>query len=224
RDLLSSADCSHGSMSRAQEEERASQRRGYNFELLVSHIDDADELCRRTARAIADGLVVGWFQGRMEWGPRALGNRSILCDPRRADMKDILNAKIKRRESFRPFAPSILREAVAEWFETDDDVPFMMQAFQIRTKYRDMIPAVIHVDDTGRLQTVHRETNPRYYRLIEHFRDLTGIPFVLNTSFNENEPIVCYPEEALDCFLRTEMDILVLKNFFIERNSNFRAP
>ena len=185
----------------------------------VTLINDEEELVKKTARAIADGKIVGWFQGRMEWGPRALGNRSVLADPRNAGIKDILNAKIKRRESFRPFAPSILREAVAEWFETDDDVPFMMQVFQIRTKYRDMIPAVIHVDGTGRLQTVHRETNPRYYRLIEHFRDLTGIPLVLNTSFNENEPIVCYPEEALDCFLRTEMDLLVLANFFVERKS-----
>jgi carbamoyltransferase len=184
----------------------------------VMLINDEEELVKKTARAIADGKIVGWFQGRMEWGPRALGNRSVLADPRNAGIKDILNAKIKRRESFRPFALSILREAVAEWFETDDDVPFMMQVFQIGAKYRDMIPAVIDVDGTGRLQTVHKETNPRYYRLIEHFRDLTGIPLVLNTSFNENEPIVCYPEEALDCFLRTEMDILVLKNFFIERS------
>ncbi len=185
----------------------------------VSYVGDEEELGKRTAQAIADGKIVGWFQGRMEWGPRALGNRSILADPRNAGIKDVLNEKIKRRESFRPFAPSILREAVAEWFETDDDVPFMMQVFQIRSKYRDMIPAVIHVDGTGRLQTVHKETNPRYYRLIEHFRDLTGIPLVLNTSFNENEPIVCYPEEALDCFLRTEMDLLVLGNFFVERKS-----
>jgi carbamoyltransferase len=177
-----------------------------------------EELVRKTAQAIADGKVVGWFQGRMEWGPRALGNRSILADPRRADMKDILNAKIKRRESFRPFAPSILREAVAEWFEQDDDVPFMMQVFQIRARHRPLIPAVTHVDGSGRLQTVHKETNPRYYRLIEHFRDLTGIPLVLNTSFNENEPVVCYPEEALDCFLRTKMDVLVLENFFLQRN------
>ena len=125
------------------------------------------ELCRRAAAAIADGKVVGWFQGRMEWGPRALGNRSILCDPRRADMKDILNAKIKRRESFRPFAPSVLDEAVAEWFEEDDAVPFMMQVFQIREEKRSLIPAVTHVDGSGRLQTVIVETNPRYYRLIE---------------------------------------------------------
>ena len=184
----------------------------------VALIADEEELVSKTAKAIADGKIVGWFQGRMEWGPRALGNRSILADPRNAGIKDVLNAKIKRRESFRPFAPSILRESVAEWFETDDDVPFMMQVFQIRSKYRDMIPAVIHVDGTGRLQTVHKETNPRYYRLIENFRDLTGIPLVLNTSFNENEPVVCYPEEALDCFLRTEMDLLVLGNFCVSRN------
>ena len=183
----------------------------------VALITDEEELLAKTAKAISNGKIVGWFQGRMEWGPRALGNRSILADPRNAGIKDVLNAKIKRRESFRPFAPSILRDAVAEWFETDDDVPFMMKVFQIRSKYRDMIPAVIHVDGTGRLQTVHKETNPRFYRLIEHFRDLTGIPVVLNTSFNENEPIVCFPEEALECFLRTEMDILVLVNFFIER-------
>ncbi|HWY51277.1 MAG TPA: carbamoyltransferase C-terminal domain-containing protein [Chthoniobacterales bacterium] len=185
----------------------------------IALVADEAELVSKTAKAIADGKIVGWFQGRMEWGPRALGNRSILADPRNAGIKDVLNAKIKRRESFRPFAPSILRESVAEWFETDDDVPFMMKVFQIRSKYRDMIPAVIHVDGTGRLQTVHKETNPRYHRLIEHFRDLTGIPVVLNTSFNENEPVVCYPEEALDCFLRTQMDVLVLGNFFIERKS-----
>ena len=175
------------------------------------------KLLRQVAQAIADGKVVGWFQGRMEWGPRALGNRSILADPRRADMKEILNAKIKRRESFRPFAPSILREAVAEWFEQEDDVPFMMEVFTVRPKVRPLIPAVVHVDGSGRLQTVHRDTNPRYYRLIENFRDLTDIPMVLNTSFNENEPVVCYPEEALDCFLRTKMDVLVLGNFLIER-------
>jgi carbamoyltransferase len=185
----------------------------------ISYIGDEEELLKKTAQAIADGKIVGWFQGRMEWGPRALGNRSILADPRNATIKDVLNAKIKRRESFRPFAPSILREEVAEWFETDDDVPFMMEVFQIRPKYREMIPAVTHVDGTGRLQTVHKETNPRYHRLIEHFRELTGIPVVLNTSFNENEPVVCYPEEALDCFLRTNMDVLVLGNFCVERKN-----
>ena len=183
----------------------------------IESIVDEGELCRRTAAAVADGKVVGWFQGRMEWGPRALGNRSIVCDPRRADMKAILNAKIKRRESFRPFAPSVLDEAVADWFEEDDAVPFMMQVFQIREEKRALIPAVTHVDGSGRLQTVYQHSNPRYYRLIEAYRDLTGVPMVLNTSFNENEPIVCEPKEALDCFLRTQMDLLVMGNTFIER-------
>jgi carbamoyltransferase len=184
---------------------------------VIEQITDEAELCSRTAQAIADGKVIGWFQGRMEWGPRALGNRSILGDPRRADMKDILNLKIKRRESFRPFAPSILREAVSDWFEQDDDVPFMMQVYPIREEKRSMIPAVTHADGSGRLQTVHRETNPRYYHLIEAFHGLTGVPLVLNTSFNENEPVVCLPEEALDCFLRTRMDVLVLGGWFVQR-------
>jgi carbamoyltransferase len=183
----------------------------------VETIANGPELCRRTAAAVADGKVIGWFQGRMEWGPRALGNRSIVCDPRRADMKAILNAKIKRRESFRPFAPSVLEEAVADWFEEDDAVPFMMQVFQIREEKRALIPAVTHVDGSGRLQTVYRHTNPRYHQLIEAYRDLTGVPMVLNTSFNENEPVVCEPKEALDCFLRTQMDLLVMGETFIER-------
>lgn len=185
----------------------------------VTKIQDPTVLCRTAAAAVADGQVVGWFQGRMEWGPRALGNRSILGDPRRADMKDILNKKIKRRESFRPFAPSILREAVSEYFEQEDDVPFMMEVFQIRAEKRDLLPAVTHADGSGRLQTVHRETNPLYYGLIERFRELTGIPVVLNTSFNENEPVVCRPEEALDCFFRTRMDVLVLGNYLVTRHA-----
>src|SRR6185503_7307325 len=146
-------------------------------------VEEGKSLCELGARSVADGKVVGWFQGRMEWGPRALGNRSILGDPRRPDMKEILNRKIKRRESFRPFAPSILREAVPEWFEEDDDVPFMMQVFQIKPEKRNLIPAVTHVDGSGRLQTVHRETNPLYHQLIEAFRAATGVPLVLNTSF-----------------------------------------
>ncbi len=183
----------------------------------IERVADEASLCRRTAQAISEGKVIGWFQGRLEWGPRALGNRSILGDPRRSDMKDILNLKIKRRESFRPFAPSVLREAVKEWFETDDDVPFMMQVFKIREDKRTQIPAVTHVDGTGRLQTVTWAGNPRYARLISAFRDLTGVPMVLNTSFNENEPVVCRPEEAIDCFLRTRMDVLVLGDTFIAR-------
>ncbi|MFO1160953.1 MAG: carbamoyltransferase C-terminal domain-containing protein [Reyranellaceae bacterium] len=183
----------------------------------IERVADEATLCRRTAQAISEGKVIGWFQGRLEWGPRALGNRSILGDPRRADMKDILNLKIKRRESFRPFAPSILRDAVPAWFETDDDVPFMMQVFRIREDKRKEIPAVTHVDGTGRLQTVTWAGNPRYARLIEAFNALTGVPIVLNTSFNENEPVVCKPEEAIDCFLRTKMDVLVLGDTLIER-------
>jgi carbamoyltransferase len=183
----------------------------------LEEISDEALLCRRTAAAIERGQVVGWFQGRMEWGPRALGNRSILCDPRRADMKALLNAKIKRRESFRPFAPSVLEEAVSEWFEEDDAVPFMMQVFQIREEKRRLIPAVTHIDGSGRLQTVSRDTNPRYHRLIQEFRRLTSVPMVLNTSFNENEPVVCRPQEALDCFLRTEMDVLVMGDVMMSR-------
>jgi len=184
----------------------------------VRRTGNESELVETTARAIADGLVVGWFQGRMEWGPRALGNRSILGDPRRADMKAILNLKIKRRESFRPFAPSVLREAVADWFERDDDAPFMLQVIPIRAERRKQIPAVAHVDGTGRLQTIERAGNPRYNALIEAFNRLTGVPMVLNTSFNENEPVVCRPEEALDCFLRTRMDVLVLGDYLVRRD------
>jgi carbamoyltransferase len=184
----------------------------------VVSIADEQALCDEVAKAIAAGKVIGWFQGRLEWGPRALGNRSILCDPRRADMKELLNAKIKRRESFRPFAPSILREAVPDWFETEDDVPFMMKVFQIRAEKRQQIPAVTHVDGSGRLQTVSRSANPLYYQLIETFGRLTGVPILLNTSFNENEPVVCRPEEALACFLRTRMDMLVLGQHVMVRS------
>lgn len=184
---------------------------------VVEHIADEDALCRRVAEAVARGEVVGWFQGRLEWGPRALGNRSIVCDPRRADMKDILNLKIKRRESFRPFAPSIQKEHVPEWFEENGDVPFMMQVYQIREEKRQAIPAVTHVDGSGRLQTVYKETNRRYWKLIDAFRVISGVPIVLNTSFNENEPVVCRPVEALDCFLRTQMDLLVLGDWLVQR-------
>ena len=180
-------------------------------------IEDEDRLCGETAKAIAEGKIIGWFQGRMEWGPRALGNRSLLCDPRRADMKEILNSRIKRREAFQPFAPVILREKMAEWFETDQDVPFMLEVYPIRKEKQGQIPAVTHVNGSGRLQTVRREQNPRYYKLIQKFHELTGVPVLLNTSFNENEPIVCTPKEAVDCFLRTGMDVLVIGNFMIKR-------
>jgi len=181
----------------------------------TAEIKDEEELCRRTAGAIAEGKIIGWFQGRTEWGPRALGNRSILVDPRRQEMKDILNERIKRREGFRPFAPSILEDFVSEWFENNYPVPFMEKVYTIKSDKRELIPAVAHADGTGRLQTVSRAMNPRYYTLIKEFNKLTGVPVVLNTSFNENEPIVNTPRDALNCFLRTKMDVLVLNNFYV---------
>jgi carbamoyltransferase len=177
-----------------------------------------DNLLQRTAAIVADGKILGWFQGRAEWGPRALGNRSIVADPRRPEMKEILNQRIKHREIFRPFAPSILAESTGEWFEKSHPSPFMTLAYSVRPEKRDKIPAPTHVDGTGRLQTVTREANTRYWGLIKAFEQLTGVPVVLNTSFNDNEPIVCRPEEALDCFQRTQMDALVLGDFLITRS------
>jgi len=187
---------------------------------VIKLIEDENKLFEITSEAISEGKVVGWFQGRMEWGPRALGNRSILCDPRRSDIKDILNLKIKKRESFRPFAPSILREKVSEWFEQDEDVPFMMKVFQVKKEKRKDIPAVTHADGSGRLQTVFKNSNLRYYKLIDAFYKKTGVPIVLNTSFNENEPVVCKPEEALACFLRTKMDVLVMGDYMVLRSDS----
>src|SRR5262249_42257364 len=155
----------------------------------VARSADEAELCSAAAAAIAAGKGVGWVQGRVERGPRALGNRSVLCGPRRAGMKELLNLKIKRRGAFRPFSPPILREAEKDWLEADDDVPFMMQVYPVRPEKRALIPAVTHVDGSGRLQTVTRDANPRYYRLIQAFEALTGVPMLLNTSFNENEPV-----------------------------------
>jgi carbamoyltransferase len=173
-------------------------------------IDDEGELCDRTAAAIADGRVVGWFQGRMEWGARALGNRSIVADPRRRDMRDIINQKIKFRERFRPFAPSVLAEAIDDYFVGAVHDPFMIQVYPVRPEKRDVIPAVTHVDGSGRLQSVSRDGNARYWGLIHAFQQRTGIPVLLNTSFNENEPIVEHPQQALECFMRTDMDVLVM--------------
>jgi carbamoyltransferase len=184
---------------------------------VVRRIEDQGSLCRWTAKQIAEGKIVGWFQGRMEWGPRALGNRSIVVDPRRPEMKDVLNNRIKHREPFRPFAPSILEERVGEYFVQSYPSPFMLMTYKVRPEKRDVIPAPTHVDGTGRLQTVSVEQNPLYWRLIHEFERLTGVPVLLNTSFNENEPIVRTPEEALDCFLRTKMDVLVLKNYVMEK-------
>ena len=190
---------------------------GAGGEFRIETVRDEEALADRTAESIARGDVVGWYQGRSEWGPRALGNRSILADPRRGDMKDVLNLKIKRRESFRPFAPSVLEERTGEWFTIDYPDPFMIKVYPIRPEKRPLVPAVTHVDGTGRLQTVSRRANPRYWALIAAFERRTGVPMVLNTSFNENEPIVNTPAEALDCFLRTRMDRLVLGNVTLER-------
>ncbi|HMA21018.1 MAG TPA: carbamoyltransferase C-terminal domain-containing protein [Gemmatimonadaceae bacterium] len=179
---------------------------------------DEESLCKATAQLIADGNVVGWYQGRMEWGARALGNRSILADARRGDMRDIINLKIKFREKFRPFAPSILESALDEYFIGAVPDPFMQQVYPVRPDKRDILPAITHVDGSGRLQTVSARTNPRYHRLISEFAAITGVPVVLNTSFNENEPIVDTPEQALDCFLRTRMDAIVVNNTVIQRH------
>jgi carbamoyltransferase len=185
--------------------------------LQAERLDDA-ELFVRVAERIAAGDVVGWFQGRMEFGPRALGNRSIVADPRRADMKDVLNARIKHREPFRPFAPSILAETTGEWYEQDYPSPYMVLVYRTRAEKRELVPAVNHVDDTGRLQTVTEAANPRYYRLLKEFERQTGVPIVLNTSFNENEPIVMTPAQAVETFQKTRMDLLVLGNVVVRRS------
>jgi carbamoyltransferase len=180
-------------------------------------IADESALCDAVAERISDGQVIGWFQGRMEWGARALGNRSILADPRRQDMREIINTKIKLREKFRPFAPSVLDEAHETYFEGSVSDPFMIHVYPVREEKRDVIPAVTHIDGSGRLQTVSRETNPTYWALIKAFERRTGVPVVLNTSFNENEPIVHRPAEAIDCFLRTRMDALVLGPYLVTK-------
>jgi carbamoyltransferase len=176
-----------------------------------------DKLVEQAAGIVAEGDVLGWFQGRMEWGPRALGNRSIIADPRRDDMKEILNARIKHREAFRPFAPSILLEDVGDYFDQTYPDPFMIKVYGVLPNKRAEIPAVTHVDGTGRLQTVDLASAPLYWKLISAFRDKTGVPVVLNTSFNDNEPIVCTPQEAVECFLRTRMDALALGNYLVKK-------
>jgi carbamoyltransferase len=197
---------------------------------VVDSVDSSDDveitessephLLQTTAQHIASGRIVGWFQGAAEWGPRALGNRSILADPRRPEMKDILNRRIKHREIFRPFAPSIIEEAAGDYFEKAHPSPFMTFAYPVRPEKRKDIPAPTHVDGTARLQTVSRSASPLYWKLIRAVGDETGVPSVLNTSFNDNEPIVCRPEEALECFRRTHMDVLVLGNFILERKGS----
>ena len=193
----------------------ALERGGVAYE---SYTDE--EVTRRAAQDIANGAVVGWFQGRMEFGPRALGNRSIVVDPRRADMKEILNDRIKKREPFRPFAPSILEERVGDYFEQTHPSTTMLMVYGVKPERRAEIPAVTHVDGSGRLQTVTREVNPRYYQLISDFCELTGVPVILNTSFNENEPIVCTPQHAIDCFMKTRMDALYIGNHAVRRSNS----
>ena len=170
------------------------------------------------AKEISNKKIIGFFNGRMEFGARALGNRSILADPRHSEIRNILNLKIKRRESFRPFAPSILKEFVQDWFDTEDDIPFMSKVYKIKNEKKDLVSAVVHIDGTCRLQTVDGKYNQDFYNLIKEFYKLTNVPIILNTSFNENEPIVRNPEQAIDCFLRTKMDYLVIENFILSRN------
>ena len=186
----------------------------YDCKVLELNENEIVELC---SKKISEGNVVGWFQARMEWGPRALGNRSILADPRQKNMKDILNLKIKKRESFRPFAPSILEEEVEGWFEQHHQSYFMQNVYKFKEEKIKYVPAVVHLDFTGRLQTVSKKLNPLYYNLIKNFQKITKVPIILNTSFNENEPIVCNPLEAIECFKRTKIDILVIDNFYIQR-------
>ncbi len=176
-----------------------------------------EDIFEKTADFLKDSRIIGWFQGRMEWGARALGNRSILADARNPNIKEIINSKIKRRESFRPFAPSILAEDINEWFEIDKEVPFMTEVYPLVDNKKSLLPGITHVDGTGRLQTVSKKNNSTYYYLLKKFKDKTGIPIILNTSFNENEPIVQNPEQAIDCFIRTNMDVLVLENWIISR-------
>ncbi|MBU2582338.1 MAG: carbamoyltransferase [Alphaproteobacteria bacterium] len=184
--------------------------------LSYERIENDQELYSRVAEDLADQKIVGWFQGRYEIGPRALGNRSILADPRSLKIKDLINARIKYREPFRPFAPAVLLERAGEFFEVDQPDPYMTMAPRVRPDKVDVIPAAVHVDGTGRIQTVRREDNPRYYAVIEAFGNLTGVPVLINTSFNRHEPIVTTPAEAISCYLRTEMDRLVMGNIYVK--------
>jgi carbamoyltransferase len=193
-----------------------SRRDGWDSSISVRRLDDS-QLYKEVAAAVATGKVVGWFQGGMEFGPRALGNRSIVADPRRPNMKDILNTRIKHRETYRPFAPSVLEERVGEYFERSEPSPFMLMVYKVREEKRAKIPAVTHVDNTGRLQTVSAKTNPQYHALISEFERQTGVGLVLNTSFNEHEPIVATPTDAINCYLKTRMDVLALGNWLLTR-------
>ena len=193
--------------------EMALKKAGVSYEKL-----ETTQLIDKTAQALVETKIVGWYQGRMEFGPRALGNRSILADARVANIRDVLNAKIKRREMFRPFAPIVLEEKAHNYFQMDcDKSPFMLKVFPVKEEKKKIIPAVTHVDGSARVQTISKENQPRVWKLLEVFEQKTGVPVLLNTSFNEHEPIVCTPQEALDCYLKTQMDVLVMGSFFIQR-------
>lgn len=189
----------------------ALRKQGLSFEEL-----NEDDLCNKVAQSIADGKVICWFQGKMEWGPRALGNRSLIADPRREEMREIINVKVKQREVFRPFAPSMLSEKSSEYLECTHPSPFMLFAFNVKEEKRNIIPAVTHIDGTARPQTVEKDTNPRYWKLISAFEKITGVPVLLNTSFNVQEPVVCTPEDAIKSFLKTKTDYLVLNNLLVK--------
>ena len=190
----------------------------YNKKISYDYFNSDKDLFEIASKYISDGKVIGWFQGKMEFGPRALGNRSILADPRNPNMKDIINSKIKRRESFRPFAPSVLEEFQSDWFEGDFFNPYMSTLATVRKEKREIIPAVTHFDNTARLQTVNKNLNSKFSSLLNHFYKLTNVPILLNTSFNENEPIVFEPEEAIKCILRTDMDAVFINNFLIKKS------
>jgi len=181
---------------------------------------NSDDICRDTAKLLADQKVIGWFQDRSEFGPRALGNRSLIADPRKPEMKDILNSRVKHRQAFRPFAPIVLAERMKEVFEGDEDSPFMLIAKPVRPEWRDKIPAIVHVDGTARVQTVREQTNPMLYRLLKEFEALTGVPVLINTSFNiKGEPIVETPQDAVNCFLNTGVDHLVMHDTIVSKNA-----
>lgn len=204
--------------SNADDEEIEQAIRGKN---LSCERFSEEDLIERTVQALCHGQIVGWFQGKMEFGPRALGNRSLLADPRREDMKEILNQRIKHRENFRPFAPAVPEENAREYFDVDGSAsPFMLEVFPVKTDKRSVIPAVTHVDGSARIQTVSEKEHPRFWKLLKEFGKTTGVPVLLNTSFNENEPIVCTPKEALDCYLKTKTDVLVMGNYFLTKNEN----
>ena len=195
------------------------KKRSIKKKISYKYFSNDKELFKYTAESIADSKVIGWFQGKMEFGPRALGNRSILADPRNPDMKNIINKKIKRRESFRPFAPTILENFQPEWFDSSFNSNYMSTVINVKKFKQKLVPAITHIDSTARVQTVNFETNFKFASLIAEFNNLTNVPILLNTSFNENEPMIMKPEEGLNCLLRTDLDLLIMNNFVIRKTN-----